>query len=151
MESVEKQHELREIAVTFQITELSFGIIILCVDFFLITPVTELSTVTVSCVVVDSERLCSAVHWILSASLQVTFCTCFCTIIMPSVLWCCWLGGRKGTQPVKKLSGGVLAWLTVWSEVQTCIWPCWCHWYRLTRVVSEKGSLNGCVCVCSVL
>jgi len=25
--------------------------------------------------------------------------------------------------PVKKLSGGVLAWLSVWSEVQTCIWP----------------------------
>ena len=22
----------------------------------------------------------------------------------------------------KKLSGGVLAWLSVWSEVQTCIW-----------------------------
>jgi len=24
---------------------------------------------------------------------------------------------------VKKLSGGVLAWLSVWSEVHTCIWP----------------------------
>ena len=23
----------------------------------------------------------------------------------------------------KKPSGGVLAWLSVWSEVQTCIWP----------------------------
>jgi len=23
----------------------------------------------------------------------------------------------------KKLSGVVLAWLSVWSEVQTCIWP----------------------------
>ena len=23
----------------------------------------------------------------------------------------------------KKLSGGVLAWFSVWSEVQTCIWP----------------------------
>jgi len=23
----------------------------------------------------------------------------------------------------KKLSGEVLAWLSVWSEVQTCIWP----------------------------
>jgi len=23
----------------------------------------------------------------------------------------------------KKLSGGVLAWLSVWSEVQICIWP----------------------------
>ena len=26
----------------------------------------------------------------------------------------------------KKLSGGVLAWLSVWSEVQICIWPSWC-------------------------
>ena len=47
--------------------------------------------------------------------------------LLPSVLWHCWLGGRKGIQPVKKLSGGVLAWLSVWSEVLTCIWPSWCH------------------------
>ena len=64
------------------------------------------------------------------------------------------------------LSGGVLVWLSVWSEVQTCIWPSWCHchslslasvksrlvlpfWYRLTRVVQEKGPLNGRVCVLS--
>jgi len=62
-------------------------------------------------------------------------------------------------------SGGVLAWLSVWSEVQTCTWASWCHchslslasvksrlvlpfWYWLTRVVPEKGPLNGCVCVC---
>jgi len=42
--------------------------------------------------------------------------------VMPSVLWRCWLGGRKGIWPVKNLSGGVLAWLSVCSEVQTCIW-----------------------------
>ena len=83
----------------------------------------------------------------------------------PSVLWRCWLGGRKGIRPVK-LSSEVLAWLSVWSEVQTCIWPSWCHfhspslasvksrlvlpfWYRLTRVVPDIGPLNGCVwCVC---
>jgi len=35
---------------------------------------------------------------------------------LPSVLWRCWLGGRKGIQPVKKLSGGLLVWLSVWSE-----------------------------------
>ena len=81
----------------------------------------------------------------------------------PSVLWHCWLGGRKGIRPVKKVSGGLLAWLSVWSKVQTCIWPSWCHchslslasvksrlvlpfWYRLTRVVPEKGPLNRCVC-----
>ena len=33
------------------------------------------------------------------------------------------VGGRKGIRPVKKLSGGVLAWLSVWSEVQICILP----------------------------
>jgi len=59
----------------------------------------------------------------------------------------------------------VVWWLSVRSEMQTCIWPSWyqCHslslasvksrlvlpfWYRLTRVVPETGPLNGCVCVC---
>ena len=82
---------------------------------------------------------------------------------VPSVLWRCWLGSRKGIWPVKNLSGGVLALLSVWSEMQTCIWPSWCHFYSLslasvksrlglpfwcwlTRVVPEKGPLNGCVC-----
>ena len=72
------------------------------------------------------------------------------------------VGRQQGHLACKKLSGGVLAWLSVWSEVQTCIWPSWCHyhslslasvksrlvlpfWYRLTRVVPEKGPLNGCV------
>jgi len=31
------------------------------------------------------------------------------------------LVGRQEGYPVKKLSGGVLAWLSDWSEVQTCI------------------------------
>ena len=30
---------------------------------------------------------------------------------------------QEGHPACKKLSGGVLAWLSVWSEVQTCIWP----------------------------
>ena len=75
------------------------------------------------------------------------------------------VGRQEGHPACKKLSGGVLAWLSVWSEVQTCICSSWCHchplslasvksrlvlpfWYRLTRVVPEKGPLNGCVCVC---
>jgi len=34
------------------------------------------------------------------------------------------LVGRQEKHPAcKKLSGGVLAWLSVWREVQTCIWP----------------------------
>ena len=35
---------------------------------------------------------------------------------VPSVLRRCWLGGRKGIRPVKKLRGGVLAWLSVWRR-----------------------------------
>ena len=59
----------------------------------------------------------------------------------------------------------MLEWLSDWSAVQTCIWPSWCHchslslasvksslvlpfWYRLTRVVPDKGPLSGYVCVC---
>ena len=74
------------------------------------------------------------------------------------------VGRQEGHPACKKLSGGVLAWLSVWSEVQTCIWPSWCQchslslasvksrlvlpfWYRLTRVVPDIGPLNGCVCV----
>ena len=62
----------------------------------------------------------------------------------------------------QKLSGGLLAWLSDWSKVQTCIWPSRCHfhslslapvksslvlsfWYRLTQIVSERGPLNVCM------
>jgi len=33
------------------------------------------------------------------------------------------VGRQEGHPACKKLSGGVLAWSSVWSEVQTCIWP----------------------------
>jgi len=75
------------------------------------------------------------------------------------------VGRQEGHLACKKLSGGVLAWLSVWSEVQTWIRPSWCHchslslasvkcrlvllfWYRLTWVVLDIGPLNGCMCVC---
>jgi len=74
------------------------------------------------------------------------------------------VGRQEGHPACKKQSGGVLAWLSVWTEVQTCIWPSLCHchslslvsvksrmvlhfWYQLTQVVPDKGPLNGCVCV----
>jgi len=33
------------------------------------------------------------------------------------------VGQQEGHPASKKLTGGVLAWLSVWSEVQTCIRP----------------------------
>ena len=58
---------------------------------------------------------------------------------LPSVLWRCWLGGRKGIRPVKN-SDGALAWLSVWSEVQTCIQPSWCQCLSLS-LASFKSRL----------
>ena len=75
------------------------------------------------------------------------------------------VGQQEGHPDCKKLSGGVLVWLSGWSKMQTCIWPsrCHCHslslasvksrlffsfWYQLTRVVPVKGPKNGRVCVC---
>jgi len=33
------------------------------------------------------------------------------------------VGRQEGHLACKNLSGGVLEWLSTWSEVQTCIWP----------------------------
>jgi len=89
----------------------------------------------------------------------------YCLHYVPSVLWCCWLGGRKGIAR-KNLSDEVLALLSVWSEVQmTCIWSGWCHCHPIisasvkSRMAYPSGSgLPGspgkksvkrqCVCVC---
>ena len=77
------------------------------------------------------------------------------------------VGRQEGHLACKKLSSGVLAWLSVWSEVQTCLRPSWCHchslslasvksrlvlpfWYWLTRVVPDRGPLNRCMYVCVV-
>ena len=81
------------------------------------------------------------------------------------MLWRCWLGCRKGILLVNKVSGGVLAWLSGWREVQTCVWPSWCHCYSLSLasvksrfftvlVPAHLGSPGQsaikrvCVCVC---
>jgi len=73
------------------------------------------------------------------------------------------VGRQEGHPACKKLSGGVLMWLSVWNEVQTEYSPAdatathclllWTvksrlvlpFWYWLTWVVPEKGPLNVCV------
>ena len=50
------------------------------------------------------------------------------------------VGRQEGHPACKKLSGGVLAWLSVWSEVQTCIWPSSCHRHSLS-LASIKSRL----------
>ena len=57
-------------------------------------------------------------------------------------LQCCdvLVGRQEGHPACKNLSGGVLAWLSVWTEVQTCIWPSWCHRHSLSPA-SVKSTL----------
>ena len=75
-----------------------------------------------------------------TASSLASFKSRLVLLLLLSVLWRCWLGGRKGIRPVKKLSGGVLVWWSVWSKVQTCMWPSWCHCHSLS-LASVKSRL----------
>jgi len=50
------------------------------------------------------------------------------------------VGQQEGHPACKKLSGGVLAWLSVWSNVRACIWPSWCHCHSLS-LASIKSRL----------
>jgi len=84
--------------------------------------------------------------------------------LMLSVLWCCWLHGRKGIHPVKNWAVG--CWHGYLSGAR-CRLACHCHplslasvksrlvlpfWYRLTWVVPEKRAVKRvCVCVCTLL
>jgi len=88
------------------------------------------------------------------------------------VFWRCWLNGRKGNRPVKKLSGMMLAWLSGMmcrlaygpanatathvscSSKFRLVLPSWLlpFWYLLARVVPDKfhksRKMIVCVCVC---
>ena len=90
-----------------------------------------------------------SLSWIFYLSLPLYIGHCIHCIYSPQCFDAL-VGRQEGHPACKKLSGGVLAWLSVWSKVQTCIWPSWCHchslslasiksrlvlpfWYRLTR------------------
>ena len=51
------------------------------------------------------------------------------------------VGQQEGHPACKKLSGGVLAWLSVCTLVQTCIWPRYCHSLSLASVKSTYDFL----------
>jgi len=63
-------------------------------------------------------HLTSFQNWKHAASFDLNFFVC-CGFSALTLL----VGWQKGHPVCKKLSGGVLAWLSAWSEMQTCIWP----------------------------
>ena len=69
-----------------------------------------------------------------------------CHVFAVVCLWClqCFdavlLVGQQEGHPACKRSCVVLAWLSVWSKVQICIWPSWCHCHSLS-LASVKSRL----------
>jgi len=82
-------------------------------------------------------------------------CICRLTLSDRHVIWICIWGGnsaltllvgwQEGHPACKKLSGGMLAWLSVRGEVQICIWPSWClcHSLSLAQVNPDWFYLPG--------
>ena len=55
-----------------------------------------------------------------SCNFSQPVCVCVCVAFSALALL---VGRQEGHPAGKKLSDGVLAWLSVWSKVQTCIRP----------------------------
>ena len=53
----------------------------------------------------------------------VLLCSLFIYLFFAFSVLTLLVGRQEGHPACKKLSSEVLAWLSVWSEVQTCIWP----------------------------
>ena len=99
-------------------------------------------------------------HYILGCQFLYMYIGLNC---LPSVLWRCWLGSRKGIRPVKTewCGAGMVVCLERYADLHMAqLLPlpltvsCFSKiqiglpfWYWLTRVVAEKGPLNVCVCV----
>ena len=61
-----------------------------------------------------------------TVTLRMTFCNIYFSLNMLLFAFSALtllVGWQEGHPACKKLSGKALAWLSVWSEVQTCIWP----------------------------
>jgi len=52
--------------------------------------------------------------------------------MLPSVLLTLLVGRQEEHPACKTLCDDLLAWLSIWSEVQMiCIWSSWCHCHRI--------------------
>jgi len=76
---------------------------------------------------------------LLNGCVGVCVCVCVCVCVLHSLQ----LGHMQvctSVQTDNHASTPPLSWLSVWSEVQTCIWPSWCHCHSLS-LASVKSRL----------
>jgi len=123
------------------------------------TALASAASVITRFVLYTTVSFCTILSWVFATVAHVCDCIFHSKLVFLSVnYWCCWLGSRS----LKKLSGEVLAWLSVWNKVQMiCIWSSWCRchtiissfirirndlpfWCQLTQVIPAKRPLNGC-------
>ena len=89
----------------------------------------------------------TAVKWLLLLLYSTVWAFAFSALML--LAW-----RQEGHPACKKLSGGVLAWLSVWSEVQTCIRPSWYHCHSLSpasvksRLVLQSAVKRACIQQC---
>jgi len=132
--------------------------------------------VVVCCLMSQFLRILPCWLWHCEESISLMMCVLsmlLCGLLMPSVLWRCWLGGRKGIQPVKNwVVGcwrGCLGWGADLHTAQQMPLPLTIScssksrlvltflvlpfWYLLTRVVPGilQKSSKTVVCVCYVI
>jgi len=114
---------------------------------------------TVLAVSMQQDWLSFAKTWrkFLRRSIKLIFDNIY-PLSVPSVLWRCWLGGGKGIRPVKNrvviclervadLHMAQLIPLPLTVSCSSKIQIGFTFLVLVTRVVPEKGPLNGCVCV----
>jgi len=66
---------------------------------------------------ISARKLLTRTHLLLSVT-AISYLLLMCHIAFSALTLL--VGRQEGHPACKKLSGGVLAWLSVWSEVQTC-------------------------------
>jgi len=77
---------------------------------------------------VHSIQQCCFLYHLLPLKCLVKLCRNFCVLVLFILYFAfsaltLFVGQQEGHPAYKKLSGEVLVCLSVWSEVQTCIWP----------------------------
>ena len=114
--------------------------------------------------------LCGLLSKLLWSMISYFYSTFVCRTVkfqLPSVLWHCWLGGRKGIRPVKTWVVGCWHGYLSGARCRLAYGPAdataHCHSLFLASVISRlfftflvsahpdspgKGPLNGCMCVC---
>ena len=123
-------------------------------------------TFSVSCPVSTVNVLAAPIHWDMARLSSPQWLVAYQYGLLAFSALMLLVGRQEGHPACKKQSDGVLVWLPVWSKVQTCIWPSWCHCHSLSlasvksRLVftflvpahvgspGKKAIKRVCVCVC---